>query len=118
MAGLSIKSFNSPDEVRPFIANGHADVVSLESGVVMHAFFEPGWKWKADVGPKAETHTCEAPHLLYCISGRMRIVMDDGSEGEVGPGDAAYIAPGHDAWVVGDETCEVVDFGGFANYAK
>ena len=43
-----------------------------------------------------------APHLLYVLSGRMKIVMADGTEGEIGPGDAAHIAPGHDArgrWV-------------------
>jgi hypothetical protein len=45
--------------------------------------------------------------------------MDDGSEGEVGPGDAFVIPPGHDAWTVGDETFVSVDFsGGMADYAK
>ena len=28
---------------------------------------------------------------------------EDGSEGEIGPGEAYVIEPGHDAWVVGDE---------------
>ena len=26
--------------------------------------------------------------------------------------------PGHDAWVVGDEPCVVIDWQGFADYAK
>jgi hypothetical protein len=38
--------------------------------------------------------------------------MDDGSEAEVRPGDVASIAPGHDAWVVGDEPFRSIDFGG------
>lgn len=118
MAGLQIKSVKSPDEVRPFIKHGHTDLINLDSGVAMHAVFEPGWKWKEDVGPMAGTATCQAPHLLYCLSGRMRVIMDDGSEGEYGAGDTVSIAPGHDAWVVGDEACEVIDFGGFADYAK
>ena len=50
--------------------------------------------------------------------GRMGIRMSDGTEGEIGPGDVASIAPGHDAWVVGDEPCIAVDFGGYAQYAK
>jgi hypothetical protein len=33
----------------------------------------------------------------------LKVVADDGSEMEVGPGDAYSIPPGHDAWVVGDE---------------
>jgi hypothetical protein len=28
------------------------------------------------------------------------------------------MAPGHDAWVVGDESCVFVDWQGFADYAK
>jgi hypothetical protein len=41
------------------------------------------------VKPIAGTDSCEANHLIYCIGGRMHVVMDDGSEGEVGPGDFA-----------------------------
>jgi hypothetical protein len=48
----------------------------------------------------------------------MKIVHDDGTEGEIGPGDVAAIQPGHDAWVVGDESCVSIDFGGYAQYAK
>ena len=44
--------------------------------------------------------------------------MDDGGEFEIGPGDIATIAPGHDAWIVGDEACVTIDFGGFAGYVK
>ena len=28
------------------------------------------------------------------------------------------MAPGHDAWTVGDEPCVVIDWQGFADYAK
>ena len=35
-----------------------------------------------------------------------------------GPLNAAHVAPGHDAWTVGDEACVAVDFGGSSNYAK
>jgi hypothetical protein len=48
----------------------------------------------------------------------MRILMDDGSEAEIGPGEVAAIPPGHDAEVVGDEACVWVDFGEISEYAK
>ena len=48
----------------------------------------------------------------------MKIVMDDGEEMEFGPGDFAIVPPGHDAWIVGDELCVVIDWQGFADYAK
>ena len=48
----------------------------------------------------------------------MRVVMDDGTEGEAGPEDVVAIAPGHDAWIVGDEPCVMLDFQGGQSYAK
>jgi hypothetical protein len=47
----------------------------------------------------------------------MHIVMDDGQEADVGPGDVVIIPPGHDAWTVGDEDCVMVDFSGMEQYA-
>lgn len=118
MSGLEIKAFDSPDEVRPFADKGQARVVKLGESSALRGTFEPGWRWSDHVKPIARTDSCQSPHLLYVLSGRMKVVMDDGTEGEVGPGDAARIEPGHDAWVVGDEPCEVVDFGAMATYAK
>jgi hypothetical protein len=48
----------------------------------------------------------------------MKVTMDDGSEGEAGPGQVVAIAPGHDAEVVGEEPCVFLDFGEFGDYAK
>ena len=118
MAGLEVKSMNTPDETRPFAAFGHADVASLATGPVLKAVFEPGWRWSEHVKPIAGTGSCQTRHLGYVLSGRMKVVMDDGSEGEVGPGDVCSIAPGHDAWTVGDEACVMVDFGQVESYAK
>ena len=118
MAGMELKSLNSPDETRPFVDKGQAAVVNIGGGAVMRGTFEPGWRWSEHVKPIAGTHSCQSPHFLYMLSGRMKIVMDDGTEGEAGPGDVVRIEPGHDAWIVGDETCEVIDFGVSPVYAK
>jgi len=37
---------------------------------------------------------------------------------DVRPGDLVDIAPGHDAWIVGDEPCVMIDFEGASSYAK
>jgi hypothetical protein len=36
-------------------------------------------------------------------AGRLAVRHEDGTEVEIGPGDAYTIEPGHDAWVVGDQ---------------
>jgi mannose-6-phosphate isomerase-like protein (cupin superfamily) len=115
---LSAKSFDQPDETRPFAGHGSMAVVQVGETTAGKGTFEPGWRWSQDIKPIAGTDSCQAHHTLYIISGRMHVVMDDGTETEVGPGDVAIIPPGHDAWTVGDEPCVSVDFTGVARYAK
>lgn len=118
MAGIEAKSFVSPEDKRPFVDKGEGLVVTLAGRTVIKARFEPGWHWKEHVGPLAGTETCQSPHLLYVLSGRMAIRMDDGTESEFGPDEAVGIEPGHDAWVVGEVPCVVVDFGISPTYAQ
>lgn len=118
MAGLEIKSLDAPDERRPIADKGDVLVYNVGGRTVLGGTWNPGWRWSEHVKPMAGTDSCEATHLIYLQSGRMQIVMSDGTEGEIGPGDLAYIGPGHDAWVVGDEPCVGLDFGGFAEYAQ
>ncbi len=118
MAALEGKGFSSPDEVREFVSNGRVELVKLESGPVGKGTFEPGWRWSEHVKPLAGTDSCQVQHIGYVISGRMKVVGDDGAEVEVGPGDVFHMPPGHDAWTVGDEACVLVDFGGLHGYAQ
>ena len=118
MASLELKNFDSPDETRPFEGKGSAAVVNIGGRTIGRGTFEPGWRWSENVKPIAGTDSCEVSHLGYCVSGRMKVFMTDGSEGECGPGDVIAIPPGHDAEVVGDEPCIFVDFGEFGEYAK
>lgn len=117
MAG-AVRNFDSPDETRPFEGKGKADVVNLGDKAIGRAVFEPGWKWSNNVKPIAQTDSCQAHHVGYCISGAMTVHMEDGTTLEVSAGDVFEIPPGHDAEVTGDEPCVQVDFGGFGTYAK
>ena len=96
MSRLIRKSLNTPDETRPFEGGtGQLEVVNAEGGAVGRATFLPGWKWSEHVKPIAKTDSCQAAHTGYFISGRMKVVMDDG-----------------------DEPCVVVDWQGYTDYAK
>jgi hypothetical protein len=117
MKVIETKSLNRPDETRTF-AKGKLELVKLEKGTVGRATFEPGWKWSECVKPIAKTNSCQTAHFGYMVSGRMKVVMDDGTQLEYGPGDAMNIAPGHDAWIVGNETCVCIDVTGAEHYAE
>lgn len=114
---MEVKNLSTPDEIRT-PPKTKIEVVKVGDTTVMRATFEPGWKWSECIKPIVGTKSCEAPHLNYVLSGRMKIHMDDGTEKEMGPGDAAYIPPGHDAWVVGDEPCVAIDVIAGKIYAK
>jgi hypothetical protein len=110
-------SFGEPDETREF-PHGRAEILSIGSAEVGRMTFEPGWRWSNDVKPIAGTDSCEAPHFQYHVSGRLAILMDDGTEIVAVPGDITSLPSGHDAWVVGDEAVVVVDWYGASNYAR
>jgi len=109
--------FDSPDEVREF-PHGRAEILKVGGREVGRLVFEPGWRWSTDVRPIAGTESCQAPHMQYHVSGRLRIRMDDGTEFEAGPGDVTSLPSGHDAWVVGDEPAVTVDWYGASGYAR
>ena len=112
-------NLGKPDETRPFEdGKGKLDLVNTDQGLIGKAVFEPGWQWSKHIKPIAKTESCQGAHMGYVLSGRMEIRMDDGKSETFGPGDVMIADPGHDAWVVGDEACVVVDWQGFADYAK
>ena len=117
MSGFTTKSFDSPDETRTPDKTTIA-VVDLAGIKAARLTAEPGWKWSECIKPVVGTDSCQVEHIGYCIAGQIHAVHDDGTEIDVGAGQVYRIAPGHDAWVVGDEPMVAVEFQGAANYAK
>ena len=111
------KSFQSPEETRSF-ERGIAEILTVGGAEIGRLTLQPGWRGSEHVTPIAGTELCEAPHFQYHVSGRLHVVMADGSEFDLGPGDVSSLPEGHDAWVVGDEPVVVVDWFGASNYAK
>jgi hypothetical protein len=111
------KTFAQPDDKRKF-EKGLLELVTLGGVTFGRGTFQPGWRWSTSVKPLVKTQSCEAPHLQYHVSGRLHVLMDDGSEMEFGPGDVSLLPPGHDAWVVGDVPVVVLDISGMGEYAK
>jgi hypothetical protein len=118
MASVEVKSFDSPDETRPFEGKGQVEIVQVLGRPLGKGTFEPGWKWSENVKPIAGTDSCEVSHVGYCVSGAMTIHMDDGSDQDIKPGDVFSIPPGHDAEVTSDDACVLLDFGEIDEYAK
>ena len=109
MPHLQRKSFLTPDLVRRY-PHGHVDIVNLDETTIGRFVHEPGWRWSVDVAPIVGTQWCQHRHVGFVISGRLQAVTEDGTMLEIGPDDAYEIPPGHDAWVVGDEPWDTIEF--------
>lgn len=117
MNATHAKRFETPDETRTF-PKGQLDIVQVGDLQIARGTFEPGWHWQEHIKPIAGTASCQVTHTGYMISGRIGVRLDDGTEAEYGPGDVYFIPPGHDGWVVGDETAIGVEITGAATFAK
>ncbi|MGC1133732.1 MAG: cupin domain-containing protein [Nitrososphaeraceae archaeon] len=115
---VQVKDLNSsPDEVLNF-EKEKIEIVNLGDLTVARVTLEPGWSWEKHVKPRVKTNSCEIPHSSYIISGRVKTVMDDGTEVESGPGSVGMVQPGHNTRVVGDEPAVIIDFSGVKEYVK
>jgi hypothetical protein len=109
MVGVQQLDFDSPDETRT-PPKTRVDVVRTGGATAARFSFEPGWRWSECVKPVVGTDSCQVHHVGFVQSGTMHVVHDDGTEVEIGPGQAYEILPGHDAWVVGDDGCVAFEF--------
>jgi hypothetical protein len=83
--------------------------VILNSVFVGIGTYQPGWQWSKDIG--VQSGKTSERHIGYVVSGKMAVRSATGEEVIVGPGEAFEVEPGHDAWVIGNESCVAMDFG-------
>ena len=119
MAGARRKSFSNPDETRT-PDKTVLELVDLGSVKAARLTVQPGWTWSSCIKPVVGTDSCQANHVGTVVSGRLGIKHNDGSEMKISAGDAYVCEPGHDAWVIGDEPCVMLEFdaSAAASYAK
>jgi hypothetical protein len=117
MAGVEARDFDSPDETRT-PDKTRVEVVRMSGATAARFSFEPGWRWSDCVKPVVGTDSCQARHVGVVQEGRLGVRHDDGTEAELGPGDAYVIEPGHDAWVIGNEPFVSFEFESAEEYAR
>jgi hypothetical protein len=109
MPGVQALNFDAPTETRT-PEKTRVEVVSVGETTAARLTFEPGWKWSECVKPVAGTDSCQLRHVGVAQSGRLCVRHEDGSERELGPGEAYVIEPGHDAWVIGESAFVAIEF--------
>ena len=117
MSGVESISLDTPQETRTF-PHGEVQLVTVGGSAVGRFTFEPGRRRSTSVKPIVGTDRCEDHHVGYALSGRMHVVDAAGIRTEIGAGEAYDIAPGHDAWIVGNDTFVGLEFRSADQYAK
>jgi len=90
MSGIERFDFDSPTETRT-PEKTRVDVVRIDGTTAARFAFEPGWKWSECVKPVAGTDSCQARHVGVVQSGSIHVAHEDGTEVDIGPGDAYVI---------------------------
>jgi quercetin dioxygenase-like cupin family protein len=113
---LTLVNLSSPTETREF-EKGRFELFQVGPMTLGRASYEPGWKWSEHVGAAAGESMCRVEHVGFVVSGRAAVLMADGTERVMEPGDFFYVPPGHDSWVVGDEPYVSLHVMGSSDYA-
>src|SRR4030095_16431642 len=120
MSDIILKRFNQPDEVRIF-DKGKFEIIRLGGLTLGRATYQPGWRWSVDVGPTVGEPLCHVEHVCLTLAGCAAAAIEGGPVHECPAGTLFYVPPGppgHDSWVVGDETYVSLHFLGGEEYAQ
>lgn len=118
MAGIEHGRVREPTEEIDWGEQGKSAKVTLgfsgyglgNESTIWLSTLKPGWSWQRNIKPQVDFESCPLHHREYVITGRIRYVMDDGSAVEAAAGDHLLIDPGHQAEVLGDEDCVLLDW--------
>jgi redox-sensitive bicupin YhaK (pirin superfamily) len=93
---------------RTFLDGSTRSYATLRTAAVGFGTYKPGWRWSLHAGPQVGKDS--ENHIGYVISGQMMVKDSYGNTVVIEPGCAFELAPGSDAWVIGDEPCIALDF--------
>jgi hypothetical protein len=88
--------------------------VPAGNGRITRVIYPAGYRWSTHLKPVVGTELCMHAHVGLLLTGHMEGEYADGCTFDFVAPAAVVVEPGHDAWVVGDETAVFVqvDFEG------
>jgi hypothetical protein len=85
------------------------DVTEVGDARIRRSIYPPGMRWSRDLKPLVGTETCQHAHVGFVARGAVHFEYEDGCTVDLTAPAVLDIAPGHDAWVVGDEWAVLIE---------
>jgi hypothetical protein len=86
------------------------DIVRVGDARIKRSIYPVGLRWSTDLRPLVGTDSCRHAHVGFLAHGALHFEYLDGCVVELRAPAVLDIAPGHDAWVQGDEPAVVIEF--------
>jgi hypothetical protein len=94
---------------RRVVGGVQLEVVRAGAGRVKRMVYAPGFRWSTHMKSIVGTEFCTHAHVGFLARGRIHFEYADGCALELASPQVVAIAPGHDAWVVGDEPAVLIE---------
>jgi len=85
------------------------DVGNVGDARIKRLVYPPGMRWSSDIKPLVGTEQCEHAHAGFLVEGALRFEFDDGCTLDYVAPAVVEVAPGHDAFVVGDARAVLIE---------
>ena len=92
------------------IGSMQLDIVPAGTGRVKRMIYPPGFAWSTDIKPLVNTELCMHGHVGFLARGHLRFLFADGCILDFIAPEVVVVEPGHEAWVVGQETAVLIEF--------
>jgi hypothetical protein len=85
------------------------DVTTVGDARIKRVIYPAGLRWSVDLRPLVGTATCQHAHVGFLAHGALHFEYPDGCTVELHAPAVVDVAPGHDAWVPGDEPAVLIE---------
>src|SRR2546426_11199624 len=86
------------------------DSVPAANGRLKRLVYPPGFRWSTHLKPVVGTDLCRHAHVGFLARGHIQGAYRDGCGFDFTAPAVVSLAPGHDAWVVGEEEAVLIQF--------
>ncbi len=86
------------------------DIVQAGAARVKRMIYQPGFRWSKHIKPVVSSELCMHAHVGFLARGHLRFLFSDGCIKDFIAPQVVAIEPGHEAYVVGEETAVLIEF--------